>query len=164
MNAIEPRREETSRGERRYDEVGARRELVGNDGASDLDPRGTFSGDRVRVLGNIGADRDGGAVSTTGDIVWLNGSSVQPEDALLSAPPIVYNATLAVLLMNNSPAPRNMSFAFNEVPGLQSMASTAFSLFDIWAQQPLVASQYGGYRALEVPPHGSVFLKLSNAA
>ena len=70
----------------------------------------------------------------------------------------------AVLLMNNSPAPRNMSFAFNEVPGLQSMASTAFSLFDIWAQQPLVASQYGGYRALEVPPHGSVFLKLSNAA
>ena len=66
LNAIEPRREETSRGERRYDEVGARRELVGHDEASDLDPRGTFSGDRVRVLGNIGADRDGGAVSTHG--------------------------------------------------------------------------------------------------
>ena len=70
----------------------------------------------------------------------------------------------AVLLINNDAAPRNLSFAFNEVPGLQAEASTAFSLFDVWAQQTLVRMQYGGYIAHDVPPHGSVFLKISNAA
>ena len=75
----------------------------------------------------------------------------------------VYYVVMAVLLMNNAEAPRNLSFAFNQVPGLKSEASTSFALFDIWAQKQITASQYGGYQALDVPSHGSVFLKISNS-
>ena len=64
--------------------------------------------------------------------------------------------------MTNSPKPRKLSFSFNQVPGLQSRASTAFSLYDydIWARKTLTLTQYGGYTADAVPPHGSVFLKI----
>merc|ERR1712039_571904 len=71
-------------------------------------------------------------------------------------------SVMAVLLMNNAEVPRNLSFAFSEVPGLEAEASTAFSLFDVWAQETIAPMQYGGYQALNVPSHGSVFLKISN--
>jgi hypothetical protein len=71
-------------------------------------------------------------------------------------------SVMAVLLMNNGPTPRNLSFTFNEVPGLRSQAGTAFSIFDVWEQKSIVTSQYGSYQSTAVPSHGSVFLKLSN--
>ena len=70
-------------------------------------------------------------------------------------------SVVAVLLMNNDASPRNLSFAFNEVPSLKAQASTSFSLFDIWAEKTIVVSQYGGFEAKAVPSHGSVFLKIS---
>jgi hypothetical protein len=47
-------------------------------------------------------------------------------------------SVMAVLLVNNGDTARNLSFAFNEVPGRQAQAATAFTLFDVWAQQTLV--------------------------
>ena len=70
---------------------------------------------------------------------------------------------MAVLLMNNGPAARNLSFSFNEVPGLKAQAATALTIFDVWSHKTLVQSQYGSFQATDVPSHGSVFLKLSNA-
>ena len=70
---------------------------------------------------------------------------------------------MAVLMMNNDEEPRNLPFAFNQVPGLRAEASNAFKLYAIWAEHTIVESQYGGYGAMSVPSHGSVFLKISNA-
>ena len=72
-------------------------------------------------------------------------------------------SVMAILLMNNGPTARNLSFSFNEVPGLKVQAATALTIFDIWSQKILVESQYGSFQAPNVPSHGSVFLKLSNA-
>lgn len=78
----------------------------------------------------------------------------------------VRRSVAAVLLVNNSPEPRNLSFAFNEVPHLAAEAASAFALYDVWERTEVAGaqSQYGGYRAEAVPPHGSVFLKISNGA
>jgi hypothetical protein len=67
---------------------------------------------------------------------------------------------MAVLLMNNGPSPRNLSFAFNQVPGLKTQESC--DLFDVWSNTVLSTKQYGGFTAANVGAHDSVFLKLFN--
>ena len=99
------------------------------------------------------------------------GNPTKPDQCMFPAEQFWYKplsgrdarqSVMAVLLMNNDAVPRNLSFAFNEIPGLKSKASTAFSLFDVWSQEVVAATQYGGYEALDVSAHGSVFLKIAN--
>ena len=72
----------------------------------------------------------------------------------------VRRSVMAVLLVNNAPSARNLSFAFNQVPGLKTQDSC--DLYDVWAEEVLATKQYGGYTAPGVEGHGSIFLKLSN--
>ena len=66
----------------------------------------------------------------------------------------------AVMLINNSDKPQDMSFAFAEVPGLLGGSPSAFCLYDVWAGRELVGSRLGGFQAHAVAPHDSVFLKI----
>ena len=69
---------------------------------------------------------------------------------------------MAVLLINNGDAPRDLSFTFTEIPGLQGPAPSSFCLYDVWEREHIEGQQFGGYMRKAVASHDSVFLTLSN--
>ena len=73
------------------------------------------------------------------------------------------HSTMAVLLVNNGDAARDLSFTFRQVPGLEDPASSSFCIYDVWAGAEIEGNPvFGGYIAKAVAPHGNVFLKIAS--
>ena len=69
---------------------------------------------------------------------------------------------MAVLLVNNGDKPRDLSFVFEQVPGLVGTASSGYCIYDVWAGAVVQSTMFdGGYTRKAVAPHDSVFLKLA---
>lgn len=90
---------------------------------------------------------------------WWEANCTYPAQQFWYKP--LSDGSTAVLLMNNAPAPADLTLSFSAVPGLS--ASTTYKLRDIWAKADVPGTFNGAYTAPGVASRDSVFLRVSAA-